>query len=573
MFKIKSLSLFGVDTKEPFTYLFTEGINYFKGPNDSGKTEFYTFLDYMFGMSDDLSDKEWYRDTLDYAELSFEKDGLTFILTRYLTDINKNYFRYDDETIGEPIRRDEYQIKLNTVFSPNNEALKELRAFMEEDVSYRTFTLFNFLGETRQGILQDFFDKSTKINYALKLPSILNYVFNRNLVRINELKKREEYLKKQLDKLEKSAIQNNDVLGRVNHQLHILGMKKVFTGTNTFDILHVIDELQYEIQKSESATKSNAISELEAIYTSLDEQIKCQKNLEYDHRNFELDDKKQKVLLERLEALLVAEPAYSYLIQPISDITKDLNRSISFNKYLIQENSTRELKKQREKIKAQIIANKSRFKIYSASDKTRAVTLVKEYLELYDKNYDGDSLLNIKRELKQVRDEIRVLQNSNDTEKINKLSADITRLYKSSADASDLAEFDFRRPGFQIQYFKKGNLLQPQIKDYDENVEEQVKSYYTGSMARHTLIQMCGYLAFMKLLLSENKYPLIPILVSKRKTRRHMQKQYKSVRKYPKGLEKLTVRKSRQYSEGEIGNGHTQDGNGASCKSLGISPS
>ena len=62
-------------------------------------------------------------------------------------------------------------------------------------------------------------------------------------------------------------------------------------------------------------------------------------------------------------------------------------------------------------------------------------------------------------------------------------------------------------------------------------------------------------------------------IYGKRKTRRHMQKQYKSVRKYPKGLEKLTVRKSRQYSEGEIGNGHTQDGNGASCKSLGISPS
>ena len=59
----------------------------------------------------------------------------------------------------------------------------------------------------------------------------------------------------------------------------------------------------------------------------------------------------------------------------------------------------------------------------------------------------------------------------------------------------------------------------------------------------------------------------------KRKTRRHMQKQYKSVRKYPKGLEKQTVRKSRQYSEGEKGYGHTQDGNGASCKSLGISPS
>ncbi len=32
-------------------------------------------------------------------------------------------------------------------------------------------------------------------------------------------------------------------------------------------------------------------------------------------------------------------------------------------------------------------------------------------------------------------------------------------------------------------------------------------------MARHTLIQLAGYLGFLKLLLNENKYPLIPLLV------------------------------------------------------------
>ena len=32
-------------------------------------------------------------------------------------------------------------------------------------------------------------------------------------------------------------------------------------------------------------------------------------------------------------------------------------------------------------------------------------------------------------------------------------------------------------------------------------------------MARHTLIQLCGYLGFLKLLLEEGKYPIIPILV------------------------------------------------------------
>ena len=32
-------------------------------------------------------------------------------------------------------------------------------------------------------------------------------------------------------------------------------------------------------------------------------------------------------------------------------------------------------------------------------------------------------------------------------------------------------------------------------------------------MARHTLIQLAGYLGFLQLLLSENKYPIIPFLV------------------------------------------------------------
>lgn len=66
-----------------------------------------------------------------------------------------------------------------------------------------------------------------------------------------------------------------------------------------------------------------------------------------------------------------------------------------------------------------------------------------------------------------------------------------------------------------MQYFKKGNILQPTIikTDFDENEVENVKlvNYYTGSMARHTLIQLCGYLGFLKLLIEVNKYPLIPI--------------------------------------------------------------
>ncbi len=56
MFKINKLKMYGIDGDE-FTYEFESGINYFKGKNSSGKTEFYSFIDFMFGSSEDIRKK------------------------------------------------------------------------------------------------------------------------------------------------------------------------------------------------------------------------------------------------------------------------------------------------------------------------------------------------------------------------------------------------------------------------------------------------------------------------------------------------------------------------------------
>ena len=56
-------------------------------------------------------------------------------------------------------------------------------------------------------------------------------------------------------------------------------------------------------------------------------------------------------------------------------------------------------------------------------------------------------------------------------------------------------------------------LLLSQILDDEQDNIDQLKNYYTGSMARHTLMQLCGYLGFLCMLIKENKYPLIPFLV------------------------------------------------------------
>ena len=77
---------------------------------------------------------------------------------------------------------------------------------------------------------------------------------------------------------------------------------------------------------------------------------------------------------------------------------------------------------------------------------------------------------------------------------------------------SSVVDDDILQEGFKIQYLKRGNILQPmiQVTEKDENGFEQKKevNYYIGSMARHTLIQLCGYFGFLKILLAEENYSI-----------------------------------------------------------------
>ena len=70
-------------------------------------------------------------------------------------------------------------------------------------------------------------------------------------------------------------------------------------------------------------------------------------------------------------------------------------------------------------------------------------------------------------------------------------------------------DFENTQNKFHIKYIKNRNVLQTMT--FDEKGNEKI--YGTGSHARHTLIQLCGYLVFMKLLIEENKYPIIPLIV------------------------------------------------------------
>lgn len=513
MFKVNKLVMYSFDEKQ-YTYQFSSGLNYFKGENNSGKTEFYNFLDFMFGSSEDIRKKPWFKDTLKKASMEIQVDHIIYILTRSY-DPNQNYLSYADEEDGEIIDLKEYKEKLNSIFAKDLEVLKSIREFTEEELTFRAFTMFNFLGEKRQGEIHDFLDKCSDIKYSVKLGPILNFIFNNNLEKIYSLQRELEQLQQELKNLEMTSSRYDFIYNQINRNIQKLGSNVWYTGRNADEIRKNISEIKSMEEPKKKGIDRN-IADLEVMYSNISEQIKVYENSISDTKQFERDNANRKLLLEKLEELLKENSIFSYLIEPLQQLINELENTISFSQYTINDKTIAELKKQRNTLKMEIKRNASRFRCYSMEEKTKSIALIEEYLSS-DVRDCSEDLKELKKKIREIKEQIKVLQNSDDLIKIKNLSQFITNLYKSAREISSVVNGDIVQEGFKIQYFKRGNILQPmvQIKEKDENDLEQKKevNFYIGSMARHTLIQLCGYLGFLKILLEENKYPIIPILV------------------------------------------------------------
>jgi uncharacterized protein YdcH (DUF465 family) len=515
MFNINNLQLVGTNN-EKHEYLFKKGINYYKGKNSSGKTVFYNFLDYMFGSSDNLSKNPCFESTLHYAILEFEYNSICYEIKRNLNP-NDCYFKYKNEEWGEPIDLNEYRECLNVVFTVNEEYLKELREFTEEDLTYRTFTLFNFLGERGQGNLNNFFDKTKEIKYSVKLNSILNYIFNNNLESISQLRKKLSELQLEIKRLEKSQNKFEFVKNGINLNLKKLNIAISYNGKNKDEILAQINNIKNMEQSKTKKTKNKTIADLQSIFYNLDEQIKIYENRINDSKKIELENINRMKILDTFSKLLIEKPHFEYLIDPVTTMINDLDKNIAFSTYIIKNNTINELKNQRIKVKDEIQYNEIKYTIFDIDEKIYSITLIEEYLTI-EMDYDIDKLDEKRKKVRELKNEIKILQNTDDDKKIEDLSQFITNLYKSGGNVSEIVKIDNNLEDFFISYIKHGNTLQPTIaiknEDISLNASKKIRSNYSvGSMARQTLIQLCGYLGFLNLIINENRFPLIPILI------------------------------------------------------------
>ena len=283
----------------------------------------------------------------------------------------------------------------------------------------------------------------------------------------------------------------------------------VFNGHNGEEIQKELSQImRMDTEKPKRLRRS--VSELEVIYSNLSEQIKIYDNTIKTYQQNEKENQNRRLMLSNLQTLLESEPSMDYLIQPLADLITGLEGSIAFGKYIISDETIKELKKQREQVALEIKKQNSKFMCYSLEEKSKAIALIQAYLQ--EGNKDVSSELNeCKRELRQLKNELQELQNSDNSRKIEQYSKLVTELYESGKNDSEIIKTDFGRDGFRIAYLKRGNILQPVEESTDKDRKND--NLYLGSMARHTLIQLSGYLAFLNILIKGNKCPIIPILV------------------------------------------------------------
>lgn len=518
MFKIEKLDLVSLEG-EVFTYKFSRGINYFKGKNSSGKSEFYNFFDFMFGSSEDISKNYLYNETIEKATMVICVNGISYSLTR-TQNVDHNYLHYTSEVEIEIITLREYKDKLNAIFTRDNFRLKEIREFTNEKLTFRTFTMFNFLGEKRQGLIQDFLDKCSDIKYSVKLVPLLNYLFSKNLKEINELQKVIFYLNEEIKGLEKQSAKYSFICEQVNKSLSLLDINIVYNGRNSEKVKRAVNEIKL-MQELNNKKSTNDTVNLEVSYSKISEQIKVYENTLLDIKQFESDDRNRKVLINKLDNLIEGDISFEYLAKPLKNMIADLDTTISFNSYLISDNTIKELKKQKKELKNAIKRNSVKFEMYSLEEKQKAMAIIEEYLST-DIIFSDERISSLRKKLSDLKKTMKLLQNTDNEDKINRFSQYITDLYLSAKDISSLVEEDLKQNSFQINYIKRGNILQPKIRIEEEITEQEMNkskiqfksvNFYIGSMARHTLIQLCGYFGFLNLLLKENSYPVIPVLI------------------------------------------------------------
>lgn len=296
----------------------------------------------------------------------------------------------------------------------------------------------------------------------------------------------------------------NHYIEAVNQELTRIGIAERFDGDNAAAISELIETAAISIElNSSSGLMANDVVEADQLRN----EIKAQKQMIGELKGTKAQDVKRHHLLERLNLLIADDDARTDLLGQTCNLLSEIETSIPRKDLDLQQDLLARKKRRLAQLEARLTAANVVFNPLDFNEKCKAVLVVNEYLSQYSALSKPDDLNDVKKEISRLKKELFNLEHSDDEASIDSISVTVTDLYHSASQASSFVESDFKQLDFQIKYQKEGVGLQPTYSEGENSVD-----VFTGSRARHTLMQICGYFAFMYYLHPKRNVPLVPLL-------------------------------------------------------------
>lgn len=499
MFKLEEIKLFSAENDDVYKYEFSSGINYIVGDNDTGKTIFYEFIDYIFGSSKEIFQNQALENTISKVEAVMSFNNQQFFMRRFSSNSVCSFCSIEDE--AHDISLDEYTNRINNILIPNKMSSEFIKIITEQDLSFRTFTMFNFLGEKHQGYISNFLDKCNDVKYYTKLNDVLNFIFISNKFDLKLKKKKIDILSAKISEYEKNEKNNILVKNIINKNLDILDINH-FNGKNKEKILKEI-KIKQDLIVRKDKSKDNTV-DLIVKYDALKEELKVFNKYDDDLQSYIKSNNTKINYISKLNELISESENYKYLVDPILQIIDESEKINSMYSHVNIKEQIVIIKSELKKLEKVIGKNNAKLSKKTIADKDVAIATVEllfdEYIDIKKETYDKDVI-----ELKKLKKEFRDMQYAIDNLLKNNIENFAFKLYKS-ASKRKLVEFDFKDNNLcSFEYNKQGNSITLKHKKNNEIV-----TYQPGSLARYTLIQLCAYLSFLNLLVNDKVVPILP---------------------------------------------------------------
>lgn len=522
--RIKEIVLENI-SHEKFPYEFENGVNYYKGINGCGKTEFLKFMDYMLGSSTVKLEGEWYNDFYK-GTISIEKKGTEYKFSRF-RDKTKFLFQINDEQ--EEICNSEHYIAYLSVVATeeNSRNLQEFRIATGIDLTCRSCAPFMFLDETamESSSRSNFLTKCKDYKYQKWVSMILDYLFHPQSSDIYLIRKEIEALKIKLKKQQETLNQLDLYKKSINESLKGLNSKIEFSNN--------IDNVRKEFEKIKSFSNTSKIPNIEHVYqlNDITEKIKSINDSKDDLRNFNKSAQNRKEMLERMKKLISINEDYKIFVEPISRILEELTTTVSFSEILLKHKNETNLTKIEQELKHELEVKNNNKRYIELDDKIQSISIGERFLNLYEKEYEEINIQETIDSLKNKEDELDKIMHNLDEEKLRDFSKIVMKLYKSAENVSPLVKSDFEMEGFILDYIEKNNAIVPSIIIYDDDKHEDNVHVmmYRGSQARASIIQLCGYCALQILIQKDKTIPCFPLIVMDHITKPYSEENLKAI--------------------------------------------